>query len=291
MNFTFLCLVICQSVLLLKVQASYNSDVVCVIEKKNLIYCKKSITPSRRRHINDKIPSHEPYLPTAKNGVFYNCSSFECRDVKIYSITQLAIPRSTLKYCFLQMSELYHCESIKYYYYKNIDKLLFLSNNIPNKIFYLIDCLAYSDGGRVCHKKDDVDSHTKLVDIGNVARPNESNILSQEEFICEQSEDNTINCALNNYVPYPDGLKEKELVQSDSKILLKTDANVVTLNYNCIDSWCGYCGGKQSTRRASRYEPPGGKVYRCYYAKKQQICKELYGSSMNVYNERDWISS
>ncbi|XP_039749127.1 uncharacterized protein LOC120625923 [Pararge aegeria] len=289
MNFTFLCLVIGQC-LLLEVQARYNTEVKCFIEKDNSIYCQKVISSSRRRIIDDNIPSHEPYLPTARNSVFYNCSSSECRDVKIYSFIQIVSPRSTLKYCFLQISKIYQCEPVKYNNYKNIDKLLFLSNNIPNKIFYLIDCLAYSDGGRVCHKKDNVDSHTKLVDFGNVARPNESNILSQEEFICEQGED-TINCDHDLYVPYSDGLKKKELVEGDSKILLKTETNAVTLNYNCVQSWCGYSGRLHPTRRALSYEPPGGKVYRCYYANQQQICKEKYGSNLNIYNQRDWLSS
>lgn len=256
-----------------------------------MVSCEKVINSGRRRMNNDDgIPLHEPYLPTAKSGLFYNCSSLDCRAVKIHSITQVASPESTLKYCYLQLPEVYHCDSVKYYNYKNIDKLLFLSNNIPNKIFYLIDCLAYSDGGRVCHKKDDVESHTKLVDIGNVVRPNETNVLSQEEFICEQGEDKTINCDLDLYVPYSDGLKMKESIKTDTKILLKTEANVVTLHYNCVESWCGYSGGLQPTRRA-RYEPPGGKMYRCYYANKQQICKEIHSSSLNVYNQRDWLSS
>ncbi|XP_023950133.2 uncharacterized protein LOC112054539 [Bicyclus anynana] len=288
MNFTFLCLVICLCVLLFEVQARYNTDVLCVIEKDNVLYCIKSYMSSRRTNQDDNLPSHEPYFPTAKNGVFYNCSSLECRSVKIYSLIQLASPRAALKYCYQQPSESYQCEPVKYHYYKNIDKLLFLSNNIPNNIFYLIDCLAYGDGGRVCHKKD-VDSHTKLVDIGNIARPNESNVLSQEELLCEQSE-NKINCDLNLYVPYSDGLRAKELIKTDNKILLKTETNIVVLNYNCLESWCGYSTLNQPTRR-SHYEPPGGKMYRCYYAQRQQICKKMYGSPLNIYNQRDWLSS
>lgn len=196
-----------------------------------------------------------------------------------------------IHYCYQETVEDYTCAPLRYYNYKNIDKLLFLSNNLPNKLFYLIDCLAYSDGGRVCHKKDDVDSHTKLVDVGNMARSNETNVLSQEEFICEQSENKIIHCDLNKFVPYPDGLKRKDLIHIDAKILLKTNEDLVTLKYTCIHGWCGYSGEIVRTRRAERYEPPGGKVYRCYYAKRQQICKELYGTAMNVYNTRDWLDT
>ncbi|XP_045446204.1 uncharacterized protein LOC123654335 [Melitaea cinxia] len=291
MNFTYLCLVILQSVLLSDIYALYNKDVICTIDKNNFSICKTLNTPSRRRNINVNIPSHEPYLPTAKNGLFYNCSSQECNPLKVYSISQIALPGSHVKYCYLQTPENYKCESLKYNYYKNIDKLLFLSNNIPDKLFYLIDCLAYSDGGRVCHKKDEVESYTKLVDIGNIARPNDTNVLSQEEFICEQTQDKTITCDLNRYVPYNDGLKPKDVVKFDDKILLKTGSSVATLSLTCFDSWCGYNGVITPSRRVDRYEPPGGKVYRCYYANKQQICKEIYGRSRSIYNDRDWLSS
>ncbi|XP_046960612.1 uncharacterized protein LOC124530474 [Vanessa cardui] len=284
-------LVTFQFVLLSDVYALYNKDVVCTIDENDFPRCKTFNVPKHRRNINSNIPSHEPYLPSAKNGLFYNCSSHECKALKISSITQLALPQLPLKYCYLEMPEKYKCESLKYNYYKNIDKLLFLSNNIPNKLFYLIDCLAYSDGGRVCHKKDEVDSYTKLVDIGNVARPNETNVLSQEEFICEQTQDKRVTCVLDRYVPYADGLKAKQIIKIDNKILLKTGGYLVTLNYICYESWCGYSGVIKPTRRAGRYEPPGGKVYRCYYGNKQQICKEISGSSRNVYNERGWLSS
>nr|ADJ58532.1 seminal fluid protein HACP030 [Heliconius erato] len=289
MNFTFLCLVIYQCILL-DVYARYNKDVVCVINENNLPICK-TIARASRRNVNHNLPIYEPYLPNIKNAKFYNCTSLECTQVKIYSITQITSPPMPLRYCYQETLEDYTCEPLKYYNYKNIDKLLFLSNNLPNKIFYLIDCLAYSDGGRVCHKKDEVDSHTKLVDVGNMARPNETNVLSQDEFICEQSQNKIINCDLDRFVPYPDGLKLKDLIDIDSKILLKTDGHLVTLQYTCADSWCGYSGEIVRTRRAERYEPPGGKVYRCYYAKRQQICKELYGNIRSLYNERDWLST
>lgn len=259
----------------------------------NIPICKTiaNTGTSRRKNIDNNIPIYEPYLPNIRNIIFFNCSTYECKYVQVHSITQIATSNSSLHYCYLETPENYKCDYLKYYNYKNVDKLLFLSNNLPNKLFYLIDCLAYSDGGRVCHNKDEVDSHTKLVDIGNIARPNESNVLSQEEFICEQSEAKLINCDHDKYVPYPDGLKLKESMDIDKKILLKTGGNLVTLSYKCVDSWCGYSGDIAPTRRVARYEPPGGKVYRCYYAKKQQICKELYGRAINVYNARDWLSS
>ncbi|CAG4937576.1 unnamed protein product [Colias eurytheme] len=149
----------------------------------------------------------------------------------------------------------------------------------------------YSDGARVCHRKEDIDSHAKLVDTGNIVRPNEANILSQDEFICEEGEDKRITCDFNQYVPYNDELKLKDSIKTKTNILLKTGTYLVNLDYSCLNSWCGYSGQMSPTRRIEHYEPPGGKVYRCYYAKGQQACKELYGRMRSVYNDRDWLSS
>ncbi|OWR44514.1 seminal fluid protein HACP030 [Danaus plexippus plexippus] len=245
--------------------------------------CKTVDNPKRRSNINDNLPYHEPYLPNVRNSIFYNCSKLECNTVKVHSLTQVASPLPTLKYCYLETTEKYKCEPLKYYHFKNIDKLLFLNNNIPHKSFYLIDCLAYADGGRLCVRKDEVDSHTKLVDIGNVMRPNETNVLSQEEFLCEESKFKMINCDRDLYVPYQDGLRDKERIKLDDKILVKIDYEVITLNHNCIDTWCGYSGQIRSTRR---YQPSGGKIFRCFYANRQQVCKEIESS---YYNERDWL--
>lgn len=244
----------------------------------------------RSSTLDNNVPYYDPYIPRA-NPILYNCSSTECVPLKLYSITQVTPPELLLKSCFLQ-SEAYQCETIRYNYFKNIDKLLFLTNNVRNKSFYVVDCLVYSDRGRVCHKKDDVDSHAKLVDTGTIVRPNEPNVLSQDEFICEQSQDGHVNCDLNPLVPYNDGLRLKQAAVSYvGNILLKTGNYVVTLEKNCIEAWCGYSGLiKNNTRRNSRYEPPGGKIFRCYYAKKQQICKVLNDQGRPVYNERDWLN-
>ncbi|XP_038210194.1 uncharacterized protein LOC119831041 [Zerene cesonia] len=249
--------------------------------------CKATET---RKTADVNVPSHEPYIPTIQPSSFYNCSSLHCDPIKLDSITQISNLAQKLRFCFLEGKK-YTCQKLKYQSFKNIDKLLFLSNNIPNKVFYFVDCLLYSDGARVCHRKDETDSHAKLVDTGNIVRPNEANILSQDEFICEQSEDKRITCDFNQYVPYNDEHNLKESLKTKSNVLLKTGTFLVNLDYNCLTSWCGYSGEVSATRRIEHYEPPGGKVYRCYYAKGQQACKELYGRMRSVYNDRDWLSS
>ncbi|CAF4778195.1 unnamed protein product [Pieris macdunnoughi] len=271
MSFTFCIL----TYLLLSVNALYNKDVICIIEK-GVPICE-TIKPKNE---NPNLPSHEPLLPNIKNGKLYNCTSGICEPVNFYSLTQLSDP---LKFCYQQSNE-YKCQKLKYNNYKNVDKVLFLSNNIAGKKFYLIDCLVYSEGARVCHKKDE--SHAKLIDTGNIVRPKEANILSQEEFICEEGE--RVVCDFNRFVPYGDVLKHKDQIKIDS-VVLKTGTMLVNLQYDCIDNWCGFVS--TPTRRMDRYEPPGGKVYRCYYAKRQQVCKELYSKMRPVYNERDWLSS
>ncbi|XP_028179198.1 uncharacterized protein LOC114366506 [Ostrinia furnacalis] len=288
MNFTFLCLVI-TLYLLLEIHAQFNKDVVCVKDQGKAPVCDTVPKTRRSSNLDDKVPHYDPYIPRASS-ILYNCSSTECVPLKLYSITQVTPPELQLKSCYSQ-SEAYQCETIRYNYFKNIDKLLFLSNNVRNKTFYLVDCLVYSDRGRVCHKKDDVDSHAKLVDTGTIVRPNEPNVLSQDEFLCEQGQDGEVICDLNSFIPYNDGLKLKTAIEYKDDILLKTGDYVVTLGKGCIGLWCGYSGFIKKNTRRQRYEPPGGKVFRCYYAKKQQICKELYASSRPVYNERDWLST
>lgn len=199
--------------------------------------------------------------------------------LNLESVSQVALPSSQFKSCYKQKSE-YECDTIRYNNFKTVDKLLFLSNHIPQKTFYMVDCLVYSDGGRVCHKKDNAESYTKLVDTGTIARPKESSILSQDEFICEESETKEVNCDLDVFVPFEDGLRLKEDVKKTDDVLLKTGSYVVVLKRNCIESWCGFSGRIMPTRRLdARYEVPGGKVYRCYYANKQQICKEIYSNA------------
>ncbi|CAK1553629.1 unnamed protein product [Leptosia nina] len=240
------------------------------------------------KHVNPNLPSHEPLLPHIKNAKFYNCSTEVCEPVNLFSLTQIT-PAHRLRYCYYH-GQKYSCQKLKYHSYKDVDKLLFLSNNIENKAFYLVDCLIYSGGERVCHKKDGSDSHTKLIDAGNIVRPKEANVLSQDEFICEEDTDKTINCDYNRVVPYADEFKLKDSVQTSDKILLKTGSSLVILEYGCLNSWCGFTGRVLPSRRMEHYEPPG-KVYRCYYAKRQQVCKELYSKMRPVYNERDWLSS
>ncbi|KOB69174.1 Uncharacterized protein OBRU01_17213 [Operophtera brumata] len=271
----------------------YNKDVVCVLEKDKTPICKSVVRSTRRNAVisNNILPSHDPYIPRA-NSLLYNCSDLECKVTELRSVSQVAFPSSQFKSCFQQADD-YECETIKYNNLKKEDKILFLANHIPMKSFYEVDCLVYSDGGRVCHKKDGVESHTNLVDTGTMARPRELSILSQDEFICEESNDKEVNCDPNLFVPFEDGLRLKEAAKTTGDILLKTGSYLVVLKRNCIESWCGFSGRIMPSRRAnSRYDVPGGKVYKCYYANKQQICKELYDKSGRlVNNDRDWLNT
>lgn len=233
--------------------------------------------------MDNAIPIHDPYIPRS-DVKFYNCSNIECQPLILYSITQITSPALNLKSCFLQGPEQFECENIRYNYFKNIDKLLFLSKNIPGKTFYLVDCLVYTDGERVCHTKDASDSPTKLIDTGEIVRPKETAVLSQEEYVCEQSADEEVICDLNPYVPFKSGLNFKEAPKIVPNILLKTGTYLVPLKLTCEEHWCGYRGLIPKSRR-SGYQPPGGDVYRCYYAKKQQICKKIY----NIYNTPEEI--
>lgn len=244
----------------------------------------------RRSNINN-IPSHDPYIPR-NNTVLFNCS-LECNPVTFRSMTELTSPSLSLKSCFPEITETdsVGCENIRYNYLKNSDKLLLLSKIIPGKIFYSVDCLIYSDGGRVCHKHDSQESHVDLMDTGTLARPKEPGILAQDEFICEESEDKQVNCDLNPYVPFDSGLKMKESMKFDDSVIIKSGTYLVPLKRVCTDIWCGYSGQVSPTRRQYSYSPPGGKIFRCYYAKKQQVCKVWADPSKLVYNKRGWLDS
>ena len=253
--------------------------------------CKMSPKIRRRSSVNAVLPSHDPYIPR-NNTILYNCSEVLCSPIAFTSMIELTSPHLNLKSCFIEITkeDEYACEPIRYHHFKNIDKLLFLSKTIRKKSFYLVDCLVYSDSGRVCHRKEDVDSHAKLVDIGTMVRPNETNVLSQEEFICEEDEAKSVQCDLNPFVPFEDGLKKKQAVKFDDNVLLKTQSYVIELKRECLQSWCGYSGQVAPTRRGYGYPyvPPGGQVFRCFYANKQQVCKQV-GYPKQVYNERSWL--
>ncbi|XP_021207440.1 uncharacterized protein LOC110386194 [Bombyx mori] len=272
MNFTFLCLVIV--LYFCGTHSHYNKDVVCIKDQGQEPLCKTVERPNRRHgsDINNNIPSYDPYIPRS-TAIVYKCSSLECKPIIIRSLTQLT-PNQDLKACFTHNEE-YVCETIRYGYLKNVDKILFLSSIIRNKMFYNVDCLHYSDGRRVCLMKDGADSYSELVDFGTIARRDAPNVYSEDEFICEEDRNRIINCDLNLNVPYPGGIRLKKFKSVD-EIIMKTGPYVVLLKPKCMGAWCGYSGRVSFTRRASkRYEPPGGKTYRCYYAKNQQICKEL----------------
>lgn len=158
----------------------------------------------------------------------------------------------------------------------------------------MVDCLVYPDGGRVCHKKDgdDVESQAKLIDIGTIARPNEADyVLSLDDFLCEEGIDKIIHCDLNPFVAFEDGLKLKEAVKSNGEVFLKSGSYLALLFRNCLKNWCGFSGQIEINRRKYNYEPPGGKTYRCYYAKKQQICKEVWTEHRNLYKDENWLGS
>uniref|UniRef100_A0A2A4K9Q7 Uncharacterized protein n=1 Tax=Heliothis virescens TaxID=7102 RepID=A0A2A4K9Q7_HELVI len=288
MRFTVICLVSLYASLC-KVDAAYNKDVTCVIDKGQDPVCKVAERIKRRSSSLTNEPSHDPYIPR-NNSILYNCS-LTCTATTFTSMTQLTAPGLFLRSCFIEITEQdnYACETIRYNYLKNCDKILFLSNTIPDKTFYLVDCLIYLDGGRVCHKKDDATSHAKLVDTGTLARPNEANILAQEEFICEEDVTRQVNCDLNPYIPYDHGLRFKEMLKFDDSVLLKTSSYVINLKRTCVETWCGYWGTPASSRRQYSYSPPGGKIFRCFYAKKQQVCKVWGDPDKMVYNNRGYL--
>lgn len=202
-------------------------------------------------------------------------------------MTELTSPNLLLRSCYYAILEddLYECETIRYNHLKNTDKLLFLSKNIKNKSFYLVDCLFYSDGGRVCHRKGDEtsESHAELVGIGTLVRPNETNVLSQDEFLCEEDKIKNVQCDFNPYVPFEDGLKMKKTMKFDNNVLLKTKSYVIELKRGCVGDWCGYTGQVSPSRRRYSYKPPGGQTFRCYTANKQKVCKQIENE---VYNQR-----
>ncbi|XP_053616475.1 uncharacterized protein LOC128678740 isoform X2 [Plodia interpunctella] len=260
------------------VSANYNKDVTCIIDKGGKTVCKTSPKVLRRSDGDVKskvLPSYDPYIPQ-KFELFYNCTKLKCEQLYLNSLTQVTDPDVILKGCY-KLNDKFACDNIRYNHLKNVDKILFLNSNVKDKTFYVVDCLVYNDGGRVCHRKDDLDSHVKLVDTGTIVRPNETYILSQDEFICEENNEGHVNCDINPFVSYDEKLVLKESLLTNAKVLLKTGNYVVQLQKNCIWTWCGYSGIiiKSTRRDLPRYEPPGGKIFRCYYAKKQQICKRI----------------
>ena len=285
---TFLYLIFIQYVCLYPVLAVYNKDITCVIDKGQEPVCKVSKRIQRRTTL-ETVPSHDPYIPR-NSSILYNCTT-ECTLMNATSMIDIISPNLFLKSCFIEFTKTddYNCETIRYNHFKNADKLAFLTNILPNKSYYFVDCLVYVDGDRVCHKKDGSDaSYVSLVDTGTIVKPNSTNVLSQDEFICEEDKDRQINCDLNKYVPFDEGLKEKEKIKIDDNILLKTNSRVVLLKRTCIKSWCGYSGTMKSTRRFS-YSPPGGNIYRCFYANGQQVCKVVGIPGRVVYNKRSWL--
>lgn len=129
------------------------------------------------------------------------------------------------------------------------------------------------------------------MDIGNLARPKERSILSQEEYICEEDDQHQVNCDLNAYVPFAAGLEWKVTSKVIGDVLLKSGSYLIPLKYTCLDDWCGFSGVPSKTRRTAsqwHYNVPGGSVYRCYYANRQQICKEIWNKQQNMFDQRSW---
>ncbi|XP_063361622.1 uncharacterized protein LOC134650601 [Cydia amplana] len=283
MSFNLFCSVITVATWSYGVFGLYNKDVVCVLDKGEEPVCKVLRRNNEvKAATDDFIPSYDPYIPRS-NVKLYSCSETECNALKLESISQITSPTMFLQSCYLKAPEKYECEKVRYNYLKNIDKLLFLKNTMPDKQFYMVDCLVYKKGERICHSKDNVDSHAKLVDAGNIVKPNESAILSQDEFVCQQSTEGEVLCDLNPYIPLATGLKFKESPKIVPEVLLKTRTFFVLLKLKCWNPWCGYTGRVLKTRRQSfPYKPPGGDIYRCFYAKGQQNCKRI----SSIYEER-----
>lgn len=251
----------------------YNREVVCVIDQGQEPQCETKPLVSRRNiDIDPGTPWHDVYIPR-ENALFYNCTNARgCQQFKLYSLTQIVAPTFDLKQCYVVKSVDYQCESIRYNHLKNIDKLLFLSKNIVDKSFYLVDCLVYSDSYRVCTKNKDAKSYAELIDVAERARRSDQNVLSQDEFLCEEDNLHYVTCDLNAYVPHTKGLNYTTKTVSD-QVLLKTDDRIVQLKFSCIDNWCGFIGPVLD--RARRKEEPGGTKYRCLYSQGQQVCKVI----------------
>ncbi|KAJ2946954.1 hypothetical protein O0L34_g16302 [Tuta absoluta] len=295
MFFSFFYMIIVTQSCFQSIYAKYNKDVVCVIDKDQFPVCSPVASPHRRNNVNSNEPSYDPYIPRI-HAVFYNCSQEACEPIRLTSITQVTNANLNLKSCFLHaLPDKYDCEPIRYNYLKNVDKLLFLRENIKSKVFYEVDCMIYTDKSRVCSAKIGPDTQTGLADIAKLARPQEKSVLSQDEFICEENEAKEVTCDLDPYIALEQGLQLKQTVEINGDILLKTGSYVVMLKKHCDDAWCGFSGkieqSKSSPSRRSndwfkRYEPPGGKVFRCYYAKGQQVCKMLYDSYKPLFELR-----
>lgn len=261
--------------------------------------CQAVESPKRRFSARrDNIPSYDPYIPRSYS-LFYNCSSVLCEPLQLTSLIQLTSPNTNLKSCYTQAGN-FECEQTRFHYFKSIDKLLFLEKNMPNKTFYLVDCLVFHEGGRLCHKKVETEyplTHTRLKDFAGVVRPNETYVLSQNEFLCEESDNKEVNCDLDPYIPFDEGLKIKASYKVNGDVLLNALKHVLVLKHRCIDSWCGFSGQAPASRRSdwfSRYEPPGGKIFRCYYAKRQQVCKQFgdsYVNSVAANSVNNWLNS
>lgn len=257
--------------------------------------CAAVDSPSRRFSARrNNIPLHDPYIPRS-HSLFYNCSAFQCEPIQLTSLIQLLSPGNNLKSCYNQAGQ-FQCENTRFQHFKTIDKLLFLNTNIRNRTFYLVDCLVFHEGGRVCHRRVEQDTLKLLVEFGKSVRPNETNVLSQEEFLCEENENKEVNCDFDSYIPFDEGLKRKESYKVKGDVMLRSGVHSLILNSNCIDSWCGFSGHVPLSRRSdwfTRYEPPGGKIFRCYFAKRQQVCKMIGDSYINSVannNPNNWMN-
>lgn len=249
--------------------------------------CKTVESPKRRLFARrDNIPLHDPYIPRSYS-LFYNCSALECQPIQLTSLIQLTSPNLNLKCCFNQGGE-FECEHTRFRYFKTIDKLLFLNKNIQNITFYLVDCLVFHEGGRVCHRRVPEGTHTRLVDFGTIVRPNETNVLSQQEFLCEENHKKEVNCDLDPYIPFDEGLKKKEIYKVRGDVMLKSGVHALVLKSNCVDSWCGFSGHVGTLSRRSDW-PPGGKIFRCYFAKRQQVCKMIGDSYIHSIANNNWM--
>lgn len=234
--------------------------------------CKK-IHNSIRRNIINEIPNtqlHDLIVPH-RNATFYNCSLSICEKIQLHSLIQLTNPKLKLNICYeTGLQDNYNCDAIRFPYLTNSDKLHFLSKHIKNKTFYIVNCLILTSGLRICQRKNTSDADAKPLEVQNVINPS-------KDYICEESINGHINCDLNSFI---DQLEIPVIVDY---ALLKTNSTLLPLVHQCEGSQCGFRGTINKYRRYD-YEVPGGKIFKCYYANKQQICKEL--NKKYLYNER-----
>lgn len=120
------------------------------------------------------------YIPKNKALLFVCSNTDVCLTNNFASITELTAS-FMLKSCFTKSikNHTYLCVIKKFKCLSHMNKRLILPKTIPEKPFYLFNCLVKANGTQVCHKKAN-DTHIKRVIYSN---PRHVSVL--DEFFCE----------------------------------------------------------------------------------------------------------